>query len=276
MRSEKIVFVTYNELVCDIREFIKGLDIGAVAGVPRSGCLVASIISQEMNIPLRFITENGLIDFRLDISRPINYPNKPTLIIDDTSWSGRAINNIRKIVGEDGVIYGAIYSSEKQSKELDVFYKIFYTPYHTFEWNFLKDTLTQDYYIDFDGVLCEDPTCPDDSDEYNNFIKNVRPKCIPKYKVGSIVTARLGKYRGETEKWLKSNGVDYHDLVMSPYSTSEERLRNSGFGVWKAGVYKRAPDHIRLFVESNAQQAEEIFVISKRPVFCTDEMRLYQ
>ena len=59
--------------------------------------------------------------------------------------------------------------------------------------------------MDFDGVLCRDPTEEenDDGDKYRYFIANVEPIFKPSVEIGWIVTSRLEKYRDLTENWLK-------------------------------------------------------------------------
>ncbi|HEY9705571.1 MAG TPA: hypothetical protein V6C58_24245 [Allocoleopsis sp.] len=272
---DKIVYISYCQMIDDVRDWCRKLQISGVAGIPRSGSLVANIIAHELNIPLYFIAGDSLNNSRPDISRPINKRSGPILIVDDTSWSGRAMSYTRRMfAGELNVIYGALYCSAEQAPALDVYYKVLDTKYHTFEWNILRDVLVSDFYIDFDGVLCEDPTVPDDTPAYMDFLKNAIPKYLPKYPVGGIVTARLHIYEEETKGWLDKYDIKYNSLIMSPYKTSQDRLRNFGFGTWKAEIYKNSDK--KLFIESNSQQAEEIFIITGKPVFCTDTMLLYQ
>jgi hypothetical protein len=262
-------------MIDDVKKWCQSLKISAVAGIPRSGTMIANIISHELNIPLLFVCNGELLDCRPSISRPVNKEAGPILIVDDTSWSGRAMNYVRSMFGRElNVIFGALYCSEEQAPVLNTYYKILPTKWHTFEWNILRDVLVQDFLVDFDGVLCNDPTVPDDTPQYDNFIINAKPKYLPKYPIGGIVTARLHKYEENTKKWLDKHKVEYNSLIMSPYNTSEERLRNFGFGTWKAEIYKNSDK--KLFIESNAQQAEEIFVITGKPVFCIDTMTLLQ
>ena len=272
---DRILYISYCQMIDDVRAWCKKLRISGVAGIPRSGSLVANIIAHELNIPLYFIVGDSLNNSRPDISRPINKKDGPILIVDDTSWSGRAMSHVRRMFdGELNVIFGALYSSAEQVKNLSVHYKVLDTKYHTFEWNILRDVLVSDFYLDFDGVLCEDPTVPDDTSEYINFLNTAEPKYLPKYPVGGVVTSRLHIYEQETKDWLIKYGIQYNSLIMSPYKTSQDRMRNFGFGTWKAQIYKNSDK--KLFIESNIQQAEEIFIISGKPVFCTETMTLLQ
>tara|TARA_Y100000590_G_C15250040_1_gene837151 strand:- start:309 stop:689 length:381 start_codon:yes stop_codon:yes gene_type:complete len=123
-----------------------------------------------------------------------------------------------------------------------------------------------------DGVLCED--CQDDSVEskYLKFLREVKPLYLPKYKVKKIVTARMEKYREETEEWLSRHGVEYEELCMMPCETHQER-QQIGFGRWKALKYIEDTS-AKLFIESDILQAVEINQITGRPVLCVEDMRL--
>ena len=277
-----VIFKSYADAVVDIKNWCKEITfpITHVCGLPRSGCFIAGVIGHHLNIPIVPIENviKGNADyFRLETSRPINASSeKPSiLVVDDTSWSGHTIRETRELLKNHShlnIKYGALYCSQTQSNLLDTNYQIFSSFFHTFEWNFARDVISKHCLFDMDGVLCED--CEDDSVEskYLKFIREVKPLYLPKYKVKKIVTARMEKYREETEEWLSRHGVEYEELCMMPSETHQER-EQIGFGRWKALKYIEDKS-AKLFIESDILQAVEINQITGRPVLCVDDMRL--
>lgn len=279
LSDDSVIFKSYADSVRDIKEWCEDLrGITHVSGLPRSGVFIGGVIAHYLNIP--YVPFENLVNgtddfFRLKHSRPINHSarNKSKiLVVDDTSWSGTTIKNARKLVSKD-IKFGALYCSKDQSKALDTYKEIFYTFFHTFEWNMGRDIVSEHFLFDMDGVICEDCPC-EDSDEkrYADFLANAKPLYLPKFKVRKIVTARLERYRKQTMQWLKKHGVEYGELCMMPAETREER-EQIGFGTWKALKYMEDRG-ARLFIESDAMQSLEINRLSKRPVLDVFNMRL--
>lgn len=273
------IYSSYAETVKDVKRWCKSLpEISAVVGIPRSGSFIASIISEYRNIPL--FTMDGLLNdgicWRPSISRPIDRPSGPVLVVDDTSWSGASIKRTKAYLKNKGdYIFGSLYIKEDREKDLDYFYGILPTVYHTFEWSLLRDPQCSSYICDLDGVFCEDFTGVDDSPEYVEHLKTVKANNYsPRFPIMKICTARLEKYRSITEEWLDLHNIKYKQLMMSPYHSPEERLRKQGFSKWKAENYMETPE-ASLFVESEHEQAIEIYRLVERPVFCMDTMTLY-
>lgn len=275
------IYKSYNDCADDIRKW-KLPEIAGVAGIPRSGIHLAAMISHWKNIPL-YTLENLISGnwFRPNNCRPLSIKDGPILVIDDTCWSGYAMSNTKKFLESSPyqIIYGALYASEHAVHEnfINVYGKILPTINHTFEWNLLRDPLTQKYMVDMDGVLCKDwvhtPEMEDD-DIYLEHLSRCEPLYKPTFPVYKIVTARLEKYRQQTEKWLRENGVIYNELIMSPYSSRQEREINNGFGPWKAEHYRK-DEFAVAFIESSEVQSKEIYQITNKPVFCVDTMQPY-
>ena len=280
--SSSVVFKSYSEAVADIKKWCSKIpfDISAVSGLPRSGCFIAGVISHFLNIPIipfEHLIKGSTDYFRLNSSRPINVDDGHILIVDDTSWSGHTMEESKNIINKSsikGIKFGSLYCSRSQSENLDTYYKIFDTFFHTFEWNLARDVVSQSFIFDMDGVICEDCTCDEDESEYLQFLKRAKPLYLPKFKINKICTGRLERYRLPTEAWLSRHNVEYGELCMMPCKTKEDRIK-VGFGRWKA--LKSIEDtHAKLFVESDLSQAVEINDISKKPVLCVDNMRLYE
>lgn len=285
-------YITFTELVNDIRSNIYKVphDIDFVIGIERSGMIVASIISEYINVPLigleAFI--NGCKPTggdRLGLTQKKD--TKKVLIVDDTCNSGKAMIRAKgKLKGNDDYefIYLVAYLEGLGNRFVDIYLRDLrqYTnhpPYIVlYEWNVMNhySFYTQHFMFDMDGVFCLDPPDDRNTEEYENYIKNAIPLFIPKVNIGKIVTYRLSKYMDITEKWLKEQGIRYEQLVMFQGNSVNER-NNSGISpeYMKGTVYKNDPNSI-LFIESDDWQAMNIHQISGKPVLCVSTNKLYQ
>jgi len=130
-----------------------------------------------------------------------------------------------------------------------------------------------------DGVLCEDWVAveQDSGDGLARYLEHLKgakplfPCTMPMY---AVVTARLEKYRRETEAWLTRHGVKYSKLVMSPYDTAAERRKASDHVIRKAEFFAANPA-AQLFIESSKHQASSIRKISGKPALCATTMELF-
>ena len=277
----QFVYRSYADAIKDVKDWCNDLpEVSAVCGIPRSGSLLAAVISQYRNIPL--LTMDGLLNdnfcWRPSISRSIAKPNGPILVVDDTCWSGSSLKRTKSYLKNRGTfIYGCLYINEDREDDIDHFYGVLPSVFHTCEWSLLRDHQSGAYLCDLDGVFCPDHDIgiEDGSLEYVEHLKTVKPTVyLPQYPLMKIVTARLEKYRGITEDWLALHKIRYKQLIMSPYGSEEERFTEGGFGRWKAGVYRDCPE-AALFIESEHAQAAEIYEQTERPVFCMDTMTMF-
>lgn len=125
--------------------------------------------------------------------------------------------------------------------------------------------------FDMDGVICEDPAPDKDfgTPGYKDHLKNAKPKYIPNFTIEQIVTGRRDNYYLETEEWLKKHNVKYKELILKEkHRTVKETPR------FKADIYKNADTE--LFIESSQMQAEEIFKLSGKSVYCMENKILYK
>ena len=145
-----------------------------------------------------------------------------------------------------------------------------------FQWNYLNGNWINKSCFDIDGVLCVDPTEEenDDGEKYKAFLRSAKPLFIPKFKIHTLVTSRLEKYRSETELWLKEHDVDYGNLIMLNLPSKEERIRQNAHAKFKAETYAKLKDTI-LFVESERNQAIEIAQITGKPCICVSSDELF-
>lgn len=174
------------------------------------------------------------------------------------------------------VVFGAVYAGANGLPLCDVHHTQLPSIRHTFEWNVLRDVLSQWVMTDFDGVLCEDWRGGNEdlvTDAYTSFLANARPKIVPRYEVRAIVTGRLGEHEAHTRNWLSRYGVAFKRLVHTHQTRAERDVGN--VPARKAEEYGRDRE-AWLFVESDIRQAREIHRLTSRPVLCTDTMEMLQ
>lgn len=260
-------------------------DVSLIVGVPRSGLMAAILVGEYLHIPVQDLQaflrgEQAQMGGR---GKHMHRLGGRVLVMDDTIFSGRSMENVKKQVqtaGKDAnVIYGCVYAEGKNAERFcDVFFVNNYNPkeelWHLYEWNILQHglKLSSVTMYDLDGVLCLDPPDEKNVQEYEQYIVNARTMIIPSTMVGAIVTYRRERYREITERWLRTNGVQYDKLIMR-----SERFftrNNDDAAYYKAMEYRNA-QWARLFVESNARQAEIISSISGKQVFCYADGKMY-
>ena len=287
-------YITLSDLSETIRKNIWKIprDIDFIIGIPRSGMIVASIISDYLNVPLvdinSFLSGNrpsggGRLQYFYRNHRMTN----KVLVIDDTVYSGTTMNNIKNTLS--GIrtfqfIYSCAYLEGTGERAVDFYLedvRMFTNAKDSivlYEWNIFQhhDATMKKCLYDLDGVLCLDP--PDERNEQNyiNYIKNATPLFVPRSKIGGIVTYRLIKNKEITEKWLHDNGVDYGELIMFDANTWGERDASGKTPEMYKGEFYKSHDNYTLFVESNDYQAQRIFEFSRKPVYCVETNKIYQ
>ena len=282
-------FKTVNDLNDCINKNLHKIpsDVDLIVGIPRSGLFVASLISLYLNIPLTDIDsllnnkifESGISKIKKSWIKDAGKARK-ILIVEDSCNTGLSISKVKQKLSKykykNKIIYLAAYVTTDAIKNVDVYFEICEQP-RMFEWNYLHHGGVANACFDIDGVLCPDPTEEqnDDGKEYKKFIKNVKPRYIPTFEIGYLVTCRLEKYRSDTEYWLNKNGIKYKNLIMMNFKTKEERIKSGSHGKFKGEQYKNL-ENTNLFVESSAKQAREIANISGKTVFCTENSQIYE
>ncbi len=256
-------------------------DVDLVVGIPRSGMLVALLISLQLNLPLADVKEllNGQIFESGGTKNKEHWIKsieeaRKILVVEDSTFTGISIEKFKKSIEDfkykDKIIYLSAYVTELTKNYTNLSLEVCIPP-RMFEWNYFHNAGIINACFDIDGVLCVDPTEEenDDGDKYVNFIRNATPRVIPTRKIGYIVTSRLEKYRKDTEYWLKKNNIEYERLIMLNLPSKEERQKLNNHGVFKGNIYKKLTKS-DIFIESNSKQAEEIAKISGKTVFCVE------
>ena len=277
-RKGEYSYISLDQFHADCISFARKLPpIQAIAGIPRSGLLAASLVALELNCPM--ISLESLLEGKLP-TVPVPRRGRGVrvqqdgmiLVIDDNCSSGRVIASLRPKLHPDvkiGVIHGndhADYLGRPLEREI----------HRSYEWTILHDDNAEYTLTDLDGVLCEDWTGGSETANeaaYQSFLNNGVPRRIPAYPLLGIVTNRLERDRGPTEDWLKRHGIRYQSLTMSPHPTYESRDAAGDAATRKAAVYADHP-RARLFIESCGQQAREIKRLTGRPVLSIEDNAL--
>jgi uncharacterized HAD superfamily protein/adenine/guanine phosphoribosyltransferase-like PRPP-binding protein len=272
----KINYKSISDLNNSIKNNINKIpkDIDLVVGVPRSGMLAANLIALNLNLNLVSINE-FLDNIEIKSSRRLKTKlekcsdaNK-VLIVDDSVNAGHTIENIKKLLvkSDSNLIYCCIYGLKKTYRKVDVCLEQVEEP-RLFEWNLFHRPFLEKCCVDIDGVLCNDPTDKqnDDGPEYLQFLCNTPALIKPSFKIGSLVTSRLEKYRLQTVEWLDKNQISYNNLYMldSDAKTRREKMLHAPF---KAKIYKKKID-AELFIESDNSQSIKISKLSGKQVLC--------
>ena len=129
-------------------------------------------------------------------------------------------------------------------------------------------TERESFAFDFDGMMCEDWSGRDEEGvESEEFILNARPRWLPRRAdVSLVVTARLEKHREGTLDWLARHGIKVRELRMAAWPSTAERRQYYNAGEYKGKAF--ALSHCELFIESDHNQAKEIFEVAKKAVLC--------
>lgn len=291
--SGPVRFVRSSQFQFDILNLVAKIpqDVTAIAGVARSGLSAATMLSMYLHLPMVTIrqtmgdvvqTGNG---WRLGGSKHVNPKTEKVLVVDDTVMTGNSLKAIKPLIDREfgNAVYAAVYVNPKAVRKPDIWSVDLPWP-HILEWNVFNSILSPSSAMDFDGILCHDcpPGSDDDGPKYLDFIRNARPLYTPRRcPIPLIVTARIERYRTETEHWLRRHGIAWHRLVMHPAATLAERRRDN-IPAFKARHYAdwaarhKATPGPHIFFESEDHQAREIAKISKLLTICPHTAGCYQ
>lgn len=267
-----IEWITTAELARDSVRLAELLppDTARIVGIPRSGMIPASIIAAHLHLPLWELT-GGFFRRLASGSRGFGTVEGQTVVVDDTVYNGSALRKAREEMRGQPARFAAVYCKDDRVGDVDFYVRTFRHSDDLLEWNFFNNHwyLLHGVACDFDGVFCYDPTIPDYDEgpgleRYREWLTQARPLHLPRARpVELIVTARLERFRCETEAWLKKWGVSFRRLIMNPADRASQR---GDVAAIKAQAYFASS--CRWFVESDPRQAERIFEISKKRVIC--------
>lgn len=247
-------------------------DVTAVAGIPRSGMLPASVIATHLHLPLFQLTPGGGLS-RLGHGRGGSLPqglHGRLAVIDDTVYSGDAMHRARIALGALRAVYGAVYVTHSAGV-VDLFVEEV-KELHLLEWNLLNNGPLAGHAasplfgagvgLDLDGVICHD--------EHSGG-KVGTPYLLPRSVPAPLIcTGRPEAQRAATEAQLRLWGVRWQRLEMFPGDTQPGWKDAAAHKAWH---YQRSA--LGFFVESCPQQAEAIHRQVRKPVICPREERVW-
>lgn len=285
-------YISYEKLICDIKKNLYKIpkDVLGVIGIPRSGMLPASIISEQLNVGLTTIDmflEHGVDSFSKHGNRKLrNTESKKILVVDDTCYNGNEINKnkakLKNFNKEYDFIFLCVYL---EGPSLICSPDLFLSDVRNmalkseigivlYEWNiFSNPAIINKTIFDLDGVICVEPPDERDAEKYMEYIKSPQTLLIPTTDKITICTYRLVKYKSETMNYLKSIGLCDCDLFMFKSDSYEERSKIPSY-LYKASVYTKLTN-FKLFVESDDFQARKIKEITGKSVFCNTTNTMY-
>ena len=263
-------------------------DIDIVAGIPRSGLLVANLLALHLNVPMTDVA--GLIEgrviqsgarFKGEDPRRFLWKPRHVLIVDDSVCSGAAMQKVRAQLAAAALphrlSFAAVYMAPEALLDghVDLYREIVSMP-RVFEWNLMHGTVLSNSCMDIDGVLCLDPTDEenDDAHEYLRFLRETPALLLPTAPVGWLVTSRLEKYRAQTLEWLARHKVQFGELRMMQYPDMAARRAAKAYAQFKADIYVETGAW--LFIESDAAVAAQIAQLCGRAVFCTETREMLE
>lgn len=288
-----MIYTTYDDMAACLRRNLWKIpsDIDLIVGIPRSGMLAALMLAELMNkrcVDLDAFVEGRTMSCggrgRLIGSRHEAASREKVLVMDDTVFHGNAMrkarDRVQALTGRYDILFGCVYVEGYASKTyVDIWLEDIYNPlekWYFYEWNILhhygKRTIATMW--DIDGLICKNP--PDDRDtaRYESYLPDAVPMVIPTTTIGAFVTYRLERYRTVTEQWLRDHDIEFLRLVMFDAPDRDTRARLMSPAVYKAQAYNAAQWAV-LFFESSQRQAEEIFRLTGKPVYCYVNGKMY-
>ncbi len=279
-------YVSIADLSNDIRAHLHKVpaDVDLIVGIPRSGMIPAYMIGLYLNrlvIDLDNFLAGGLAGHGQ--TRPVGtrvaspFDARHILLVDDSLATGLSM---RKCLGRlhaanfrGRISTCAAIVAPSRQWDVDLFFRELAYP-RIFEWNAFHHPDIANSCFDLDGILCLDPTDDENDDGvcYEQFLSSAKTLFRPTQRIGHIVSARLEKYRTQTEAWLAQAGIQYGKLHLIDLPSAAERIRLGAHSTHKAKIYVET--EARLFYESDLRQAQEIAKISGKPVLCTANMSM--
>ena len=242
--------------------------VGAIAAVPRSGLIPASVIATYLHLPLYEIgAENGLRQLHHG-GRGLHFgwagQGRCLAVIDDTTFFGGTVRQVRRQLAGLDTFYAVVYCRPKAREVIDLCAEDLPAP-HFLEWNFpnnatIRGECPDPHYAggvawDLDGVIVHD--------EHSGGPAGT-PYLVPRtHACRLIATGRPESTRTETEAQLAALGVRWDRLEMLP---NEVPLTPENAAAHKAGQLLDAG--CGLFLESDPEQARLIASLCGRPVIC--------
>jgi len=249
-----------------------------IVGIARSGLIPASVLSTVLGSELWSIDQHSLELQPLGTGTRMKdvAVDGSTLLVDDSTWTGNAMARCRQAVErtfgdrpECLAIYGPPSAKLAGVRILRRMHN------HWFQWNMPNAPFVDRLGWDLDGVFCRDFSIDEDDDgpRYLKAMRTMRPTWVRPRKPITIVTARLERYRSETEAWLASQRIPVRRLVMGPWTSKAEREASDVWS-WKADQCTELG--VSMFVESSSIGAARITELAGIVCLSLDDGRIHK
>lgn len=274
------VIITTAQLFHDTLELAASLppDIDAVVAIARSGLIPGGLIASCLHLPLWCVSKvYGVVDpghggrMGLDF-KPYQTEPRHILLIDDTAALGRDMSACTEMVKKHWpgaqITRAVIYCHPQAIRAVDVFHSL-YPGQHFLEWNWPNAGHGEAMGFDFDGILCEECTPPNDDDngQYRIHLQTAKPLYLPRRRqVPLIVSARHERYRELCTAWLARHQITVGLLMLRDFGYEPGRGHDEQVGEWKAAHYGLSA--CALFAESSPGQAHIIVQRTGKRVLC--------
>jgi len=272
-------YKSFNEInrivICNLHKVPEDIDL--VVGIPRSGLIISTLISEYINKPATDVFSYiNLID-----NKPVNPGSlapstdianaRKILLVDDAVGLGITFEETKKLISTKSkceIITLAPFVEPFSTNKVDIYFEIWQDQF--MPWSVFKRGIIEAC-CDIDGMLTEDIplSVDDDGEKYINFLKNQRPKFRTKRIIHTLVSGRLEKYRQITEEWLRKHNIKYQNLFLLPAKSKEDKFFNYNVGKFKAEIFRQSG--LPIFFESSIAEAREIKNICKdKAVYCSE------
>ncbi len=246
-------------------------DTVAVAGIPRSGMVVAATIAAHLQIPLYEITGEYQLHRLGNGSRGDNLGFASATfgvmaIVDDTVYTGAEMARTRESLkrSKQRIVTSAVYCRPEVVDSVDFCARELPAP-HLLEWNIANNGPVGGYAehasygagvaFDLDGVIVHDRHSGGPVGS-----PYLVPRTIP---VPLIATGRRESSRQVAEGQLRAVGAQYDRLAMLP---DDDPGTVESFAAFKARAYQESG--CGFFIESDPSQAALIHRLTGLPVIC--------
>lgn len=279
------VFVTEDRLLADTRRLHAALpdDVDLVAGIVRSGMLVAPRLATWRHLPLRAVSQQAGMTNPGHGGRMVGRDHiepRHVLLVDDTAATGREMGRcvplVRAAYPDAKLTRAVVYAAPTAIAAVDLFVSVYHGK-HYLEWNWQNAGHGEACGYDFDGILCRDFTLEECAtrESYRAAMASIEPLYLPRRsRVALIATARHASYEADTRAWLDRHGVRVDRLVMRTWGTADDHGHPlDQVARFKAEAYTSTD--CRLFAESDPAQAAAIAQLARRPVLCPAAGRVF-
>jgi len=275
-------WITRQQLARDTKRLAAMLPspVCGVAGVPRSGMLVAADLATRLSVPLYEARPAGGL-FPLDRGERLRYCrgfSGPLVVVEDSCHTGQSLRLAAAGAAGSGVevVSACVYWNPAAEFKPDVYAVDLPMP-HLFAWHALQSPIVHQMALDFDGVICPDcpPELDDDGPKYRKWLATVGELNAPRpYRVPLIVTACLDHFRPIRQGWLDDHGIRVKEMIMGPWLNKKERAAKYDAGEFKGRAFRES--RARYFLESCPTQARAIFEAAGKVVICPTTGQVFQ